>query len=221
MVSRCLPHGPVPRPFQTSGQEGPLAVWLADSGVPPSTRPEPSQVLVSVCAVCVRVCVCVCARVSRVMGSLTHQESWGHLHIKSHGVTYTSRVMGSLTHQESWGHLHIRCLPGSSDDTFVCAVSWWCASAHVYVQACISWCIGVCRCALIWFEQAVIYCRLVPRLSQQYYMDVSSWMIQMESALVSRGKQKDSMKEEVSARASLLINVRMFSPLFGTAMACV
>eukprot|EP00731_Ephydatia_muelleri_P001294 Em0001g1294a len=44
------------------------------------------------------------------------------------------------------------------------------------------------------------------RLSQQYYMDVSSWMIQMESALVSRGKQKDSMKEEVSARASLLIN---------------
>ena len=50
---------------------------------------------------------------------------------------------------------------------------------------------------------------LVPRMSQQYYMEVSSWMIEMESSASpqAKGKQRDTQREEVAARASLFINV--------------
>lgn len=66
-------------------------------------------------------------------------------------------------------------------------------------------------CSEKWVHKHMLHCILILlRLSQTYYVQVSTWMIRMESQLVGSGQDpRAAYKADVNSRASLFVQVCM------------
>ena len=59
-------------------------------------------------------------------------------------------------------------------------------------------------------EGPQMYVALLLRLSQTYYVQVSTWMIRMESQLIGSGRDsREAYKTDINSRASLFVQVCM------------